>query len=485
MTHILIPETADQLRERDRVLWRSIHQYDRATHDPRNYSGTILVDGVEVAQTLQCAHCLAGDTKILSRAGVKDIAAVEAGDEVMDNDGRLTTVRQVHRRTVPVFHRIVMRGGGEPLFASAEHPLLVLQAHFAKPKYIRTSDRTDRGISWTDGCFEIDSTPSFVKTEYVKPGMWIALPTMTGEATPDEFCGIPVDADVARFIGLYLAEGCIGRDKLEFGFHKKETDYIEFVRATAKRLWGANCYFEDRPNSQACKISVHSCRLEQAALHAFGRYAVNKRIPFNFLMYPQAIQESLMSGLLDGDGCYSKVRPKRSLTTISPHLAYQSTIVLRRLGYHPSVTASQAVTDKNGVRHQKTYRVSFSVASDDRKRWARRHFTHEGITWVKVMQNERIESSMSVFNLTTESHTFAANGFATHNCGSHFLNVKIPGKERGWCGYCNKPVCTKKECDTCFPFEAWLECVEKGLPPGHRPIKAAVHGEVPTLLLGK
>jgi hypothetical protein len=62
------------------------------------------------------------------------------------------------------------------------------------------------------------------------------------------------------------------------------------------------------------------------------------------------------------------------------------------------------------------------------------------------------------------------------HCGGHFLNVKIPGRERGWCGYCHAAVCPNPACDHCVPFEQWLENIERGLPPGHRPIVGAVHG---------
>jgi hypothetical protein len=65
------------------------------------------------------------------------------------------------------------------------------------------------------------------------------------------------------------------------------------------------------------------------------------------------------------------------------------------------------------------------------------------------------------------------------HCGRHFLNVKMPGRERGWCLNCNAPVCPNHNCDACVPFEQWLENVERGMPPGHRPITAAVRGEVP------
>jgi hypothetical protein len=60
------------------------------------------------------------------------------------------------------------------------------------------------------------------------------------------------------------------------------------------------------------------------------------------------------------------------------------------------------------------------------------------------------------------------------HCQKHFINLKIPGKERGWCTRCNGPVCPKKECDVCLPFMRWVENIEKGLPPGHSPVVVAV-----------
>lgn len=62
------------------------------------------------------------------------------------------------------------------------------------------------------------------------------------------------------------------------------------------------------------------------------------------------------------------------------------------------------------------------------------------------------------------------------HCRGHFLNLKIPGKERGWCMNCNGPVCPNPRCDACVPFEQWLLNVERNMPAGHRSISVAVRG---------
>lgn len=56
------------------------------------------------------------------------------------------------------------------------------------------------------------------------------------------------------------------------------------------------------------------------------------------------------------------------------------------------------------------------------------------------------------------------------HCSSHFPDVRIPGKERGWCTRCAGPVCPNPACDECVPFFRWLESVERNLPVGQMPI---------------
>jgi hypothetical protein len=72
------------------------------------------------------------------------------------------------------------------------------------------------------------------------------------------------------------------------------------------------------------------------------------------------------------------------------------------------------------------------------------------------------------------------------HCGRHVLCVRGSGKVRGYCARCAGFVCCEPGCPPgCVPFGQWLENVERGLPPGHRPVRAAVHGEVPVALVGR
>lgn len=64
------------------------------------------------------------------------------------------------------------------------------------------------------------------------------------------------------------------------------------------------------------------------------------------------------------------------------------------------------------------------------------------------------------------------------HCNCQFLNVRLPGKARGWCMRCNAPVCPNPACDECVPFMQMIENIEKGRPRGFTPVWESVPVDV-------
>lgn len=104
------------------------------------------------------------------------------------------------------------------------------------------------------------------------------------------------------------------------------------------------------------------------------------------------------------------------------------------------------------------------------------------ILWRSVHQYDRCRPDRRYGSTILIDGEEVAQLLCCVHCRAHFLNVRIPGKERGWCMNCNGPVCPNKKCDTCFPFEKWLESVERGLRPDQMPVKAAVSHDPPKLV---
>mgnify|MGYP001267728505 CR=1 FL=1 len=406
----------------------------------------------------QCKHCLAGDTKVLTDRGIVCLRDVVVGDLVLDKDGALSRVNEVFQRTVNRYYRIVVRGGGEDLLASAEHPLLVLEVeHPRAHAYAPTKGEGYTRIARR--CY-IRRSPYFKQAVDIRPGDYVAMQTVRAEQRPGELAGQRIDKELARFIGLYLAEGWTGRDTVELGFHQRETTYHSFIKRVARERFHANCREIAYENSLTHKIVIYSSRLEEA-FKVFGHGAEQKHLPMSFLSYPPAIQREIIRGIYEGDGMVVHRRPGRvSFKTISFQLAYQVAFILLRLGHNPCLTTAGPRVDDAGVSHRRTYEVNYSSHNGEVKS-IKRHIEYGGYWWLKVMKNAKIDGELPVYNLSVaHSETFVANLLVTHNCGMHWQVIPGSGRQRGWCMRCMGLTCGSKKCRECVPMEAQLEIME-------------------------
>jgi len=46
------------------------------------------------------------------------------------------------------------------------------------------------------------------------------------------------------------------------------------------------------------------------------------------------------------------------------------------------------------------------------------------------------------------------------HCGGHFQVVPGSGIKRGYCRNCMGVTCGKPECNTCLPFQKWMDLIE-------------------------
>ena len=420
--------------------------------------GTIIDPGGDKpfaeVPTTQCVHCVGEDTRICTDVGVLDIGEISPNTSVLGHDGEFSPIRRIFTRQIDSYIIIKTRGGGEPIRASKEHPFLILRA-----SYDGDYHGHDRGD------FRIESDPTYLKAGEILPGMWVATKTVVGEQQIEEFCGIPFDVSMARLIGLFLAEGYVGRDTVSFAFHRDERGYIQWVIGYIKKMWGIRCHEQIRKKSKCTVLRFNSCKLERAFL-GFQKYAWGKQMPVGYLKMPLDQQAALLGGLFDGDGSESCKRRRKTLCTTSPHLAYQTSLILMRLGFNPSVKSENPTIDRYGVSHRRAYRCAYSY--DKGARTCRRHFDYAGYRWVRVIGAERVDDPLHVYNLSVrKSNTFLANGIVTHNCGGHFPTPSFGTDKaarknrigRGFCMNCNGYICGEK-CIVCKPLERWLEEME-------------------------
>jgi UDPglucose 6-dehydrogenase len=149
--------------------------------------------------------------------------------------------------------------------------------------------------------------------------------TTNGTYIPSQ---ITLDDDFWRVVGLYLAEGSMTRDgarqRTAWHFHPTaEGDLVEFVRSYWERL-GIKAAVSRRATSTV--VSVSSRILAGWFEHGLGlgRNCYDHRIPDAVWTLPDAARASLLRGLWDGDGSWSKVNH-------GPSVVYEYGTVSRRM----------------------------------------------------------------------------------------------------------------------------------------------------------
>jgi stage V sporulation protein R len=87
-------------------------------------------------------HCLAPETRIETRDGIKAITEVKVGDEVLTHTGAYRPVRVCARRWFRgSIHRLTVSGSSEPVRITGEHPVYVLRIRTPRQRSLRPFER--------------------------------------------------------------------------------------------------------------------------------------------------------------------------------------------------------------------------------------------------------------------------------------------------------------------------------------------------------
>jgi UDPglucose 6-dehydrogenase len=258
---------------------------------------------------------------------------------------------------------------------------------------------------------------------------------------------VPVDADLLRLCGYYLAEGYIGRDvgragavrdRVGFCFHENEVEYIADVRRILAR-WGLK--FIERRGTHAVTTLVSS-RVFAWLLRDVLRCGVrsnDKALPRLAFNVPAAWRRELLRGAFSGDGAVTPVQKGRNVmleyATVSKALADGLTLLLQTVGVVPSVRRRwmnkstqvaylvrvsghdqiEALQDVFGAKHrQRILEILGGYQRHIRQRGFDRHGPYATLT---VLRTEAEEADTTVYSLETSTGTvIASSGLVCHNC---------------------------------------------------------------------
>jgi len=258
---------------------------------------------------------------------------------------------------------------------------------------------------------------------------------------------LPVDADLMRLCGYYVAEGYLSRDvgragavreRVGFSFGEHEPEYIADAQRILKQ-WGLK--FIERRSTHAVSTIVSSrifAWLLRDVLKC-GTRSDDKALPRLAFNVSPGLRYELLRGAFSGDGAVTPVQDGRNLMleygTVSKLLADGLTLLMQTLGVVPSIrtrwmnkstrpayilrvsgfTQLSMLQDVFGNKHRAQIEA---VLAGYRRHIRQRGFSRYGAyAALTVHAIEYEDVSTTVYSLETSTGTLiASSGLICHNC---------------------------------------------------------------------
>jgi glycosyltransferase involved in cell wall biosynthesis len=234
---------------------------------------------------------------------------------------------------------------------------------------------------------------------------------------------IEIDELVAKFFGLYIAEGSVSSNGNSFNINLSslETYGQNMARNICKKFHIPFC---ENTNENKYQLSGSGKIVSFVLSKLFGLGAYNKKIPFEF--YKAPFIGHLLHGIFYGDGSASN--RKYSFCTSSPRLRDDIFQILLSNGifanlrtdtrseYDNYIIEIAASFNEKFNRLVKPYKYNSEVILPN---GSRNNSIIEGKDCFLVPINKVMETHYKgeVYNLEVEEdHSFCSHGMATHNC---------------------------------------------------------------------
>lgn len=278
------------------------------------------------------------------------------------------------------------------------------------------------------------------------PAEKLLLYTAKGAATTINAV-LPVDADLLRFCGYYLAEGYLSQDtgradavreRVGICFHENETEYIADVQRILQR-WSLK--FTTRHATHALTTIVSS-RIFSWLLRDIlrcGTRSEDKALPRLAFNVAPALRMEAIRGAFSGDGAVTTVQHGRNLmleyATVSKALADGVTLLLQTVGIVPAIhqrwmnksTQVAYILRVNGYEQISLLKDAFGgkrrehvegiLAGYQRHIQPHGYERHGMFATLTVRKVEHHDVETTVYSMETSTGTLiASSGLISHNC---------------------------------------------------------------------
>lgn len=363
-------------------------------------------------------HCLHPDT-IVSNCRIKDI---KRNDSVIDDDGNIIKVNRVGSRHYNgLMHSIKCRG---------RLPINITEGH-----RILTYSEENKEYIWKN-------------SEDVNVNDYLVYPKM--KVTKRIEAPMKLNKDLAFILGLFTADGWTTKNErcnqLGFSINRDDKHLVCNTVSKLENLGYNICLTNPKKKGNVTEIKVNDNTLKKIVRKHIGCYSSEKTIP-NWIMYNEDIElvKSYLKGLFSGNGWIQNKGCKDECIgycTINKVLAVRlqqllsrrdinaySSLYVRNDGDMKIRGKSYKTKDKYilNSRDENLYKL---LGYEYNKTRPIKYYTDTDSAYlVKVTQVDSFRYNGLVYNISTKSENYTANGITVHNCALQHLE-RQNGKEQ-------------------------------------------------------
>ena len=387
----------------------------------------LAIDLQEMPKSSGIHACFDEDTLITTKQGLKRIAEIEEGEEVLTHKANFQPVTKIMMsKSEDIYH----------VRTSANHPVRVTGNH---PFYVREMayHRLRKHKDGIESKVKTYGDPFWKQVSDLTPGKdYVGIPINKNSIVPS-YANIDLPFGKEDFwwiIGCYIGDGwtefyertkdtkVYREERVIICCTKKVEDEKDFI---CNKLDSLGFLYRVEESRTTYKIFIKKEGL-YPYLQYYGKYAHGKKIHSDVFDLPEALGKAFLEGYLFADGSYLEAEDKHSIRTVSKELAIGTMQLINKFFKRPaSLQFSQPKTEfieGRKVNSRKKYTISFTSTHCKKSR----SFYEDGYIWTRISKVEKEETFLPMYNLTVlNDSSYVANGMAVHNCGFEISPVNL------------------------------------------------------------